>query len=210
MFDLMCRKLILRAKQQTIKSALFPASSSYRTSDCLLTFNISLGWVMLTLALALKVSLSGRDMPVCFGLYSTTLSIDSISSRHAVSGMHKHKPGCVSVHAVSTFPLTSLMSVQKSRLENKTSPPDWSITAVRFNPPRLLSNWCGSPQVPVRSYFGDIVCVKLWSCCRVVLRDHVSVKRWGRHCDVLLFTFSVDECQRVVFIYSNKTTDSAS
>lgn len=136
---------------------------------------------MLTLALALKVSLSGRDMPVCFGLNSATLSIDSISSRHALSGMQEHKPGWVSVHAVSTFPLTS-QSVQKSRLENKTSPPNWSITAVRFNPPRtrLLSNWCGSPQVPVCSYFGDMVCVKLWSCCRVVLRDHVSVKRCGR------------------------------
>lgn len=44
---------------------------------------MSLGQVLLTLALALKdwlqVSLSGGDGPVCLGLYSTTLSIDPLA-----------------------------------------------------------------------------------------------------------------------------------
>lgn len=110
MFGLICRNLTLQAKHQEIKSAFFPASSTFRPSVCLLTFNISLSWVVLTLALALTrrlwVSLGGRDMPVCFGFDSCIIYRLHQLSRHAVSGMQQDKPPILEMfwmHAVSTF-----------------------------------------------------------------------------------------------------------
>lgn len=119
MVDLISCKLVLQTKHLTIKSALFPAFLSFRTSVCLLTCNISLSWVVLTLALALKgwlwVSLSRWDMPVCFGLYSATLSVDSISSRHPCKRTDLDVFQCI-----STFP--QLLSHQRRSHDSKIKP----------------------------------------------------------------------------------------
>lgn len=93
---------------------------------CLLTFNISLSWAVLTLDLAPKgrptASLGATDGPVCFERRSASLSFVSISAWHAaVRGTQKDKPGCVSVRAVSTLILTYLTWAQRLQPEKKTS-----------------------------------------------------------------------------------------
>lgn len=97
-----------------------------RHQFCLLTFNISLSWAVLTLDLTPKgrptASLGATDRPVCFERRSASLSFVSISTWHgAVRGTQKDKPGCVSVHAVSTLILTYLTWAQRLQPENKTS-----------------------------------------------------------------------------------------
>lgn len=166
---------------------------------------------MLTLALALTgrlwVSLSGRDMPVFFGLHSVTLSTDPISSQHAVSGMQKDKPPNLAVFLCMLFPPsfhTCHIKCRSHDLKVKPLSPDWFVTGVEFNPSlsQLPSNWCGSPKVPVCFHFGNIVGVKLCSCCNAILRDYVSIKECGQCCEVLSFRFSLDEFLWVAVIYS--------
>lgn len=110
MVDLISCKLVVQTNHLTIKSAFFPAFLGFRTSVCLLTCNISLSWVVLTLALTLKgwrwVSLSRWDMPVCFGLYSATLSVDSIRYRHPCKRTN------LDVFQCMLFSPTSLTSAQ--------------------------------------------------------------------------------------------------
>lgn len=158
----------------------------FGTSVCLLTFNISLSWVVLTLALALIgrlwVSLRGKDLPVCFGLHCTTLSTDSISSQHAVSGMQKDSPPNLDVFQRMLLPPSTHISHVSAEVTTwKWNPlPDWCITAVKFNPPRgeLLFNWCGSLQVPVYSHFGNIVEVKLGNSQRSPDSQTVCAELW--------------------------------
>lgn len=93
-----------------------------------------------------------------------------ICLHHATSGIKQDKQFLA---CSPTFPRHLPPLRGKSQPENKTSPHAWCITVVKFKPPlsQLLSNWCGYPQVPVWSPFGNIFGVKQRSCGTLLLRD---------------------------------------
>lgn len=199
MFDLVRHK----AEHRAIKWALCPASLSFRTSVCLLTFNISLSWVVLTLAWALKVSLSRRDMPVCFGLYFATVSTDSISPLHAVSGLRRDnqswttsKPGCCShlPHQRRSHDLRLLRLIGAPRLSH------WILRWLKFS---LI-------DVAHRKFlFVLILATQRALSCGAAALQFSGITRQSNSVggtDVLLFRISVDEFLWAASIYSSHET----